>query len=49
MKIEGQGARMGALELLEAVLRRKHPLEDMLESVEALPGLIRAIVPLPEI
>ena len=39
MKIEGQSARMGALELLEAVLRRKHPLEDMLESLESFTRL----------
>ena len=34
MKQTGQDARIGALDLLEAVIRRKHPLEDMLESVE---------------
>ena len=34
MKVEGQQARLAALELLEAVIRRKHPLEDMLENID---------------
>jgi 16S rRNA (cytosine967-C5)-methyltransferase len=33
MEIEGQQVRLAALELLEAVIRRKYPLEDMLETV----------------
>jgi len=35
MKIEGQKVRLSALELLEAVIRRKYPLENMLETVDS--------------
>ena len=39
MNIEGQQARLAALELLEAVIRRKHPLEDMLENIDSFTTL----------
>jgi 16S rRNA (cytosine967-C5)-methyltransferase len=39
MKIEGQQARLAALELLEAVIRQKHPLEDMLENIDSFTSL----------
>ena len=35
MKIEGQSVRLAALELLEAVIRRKYPLDNMLETLDS--------------
>lgn len=39
MMIEGQQVRLSALELLEAVIRRKHPLENMLETIDSFTRL----------
>jgi 16S rRNA (cytosine967-C5)-methyltransferase len=39
MMIKGQQVRLAALELLEAVIRRKHPLENMLETIDSFTRL----------
>ncbi len=39
MSPPGMDARFGALELLESVIRRNHPLEDMLDSVSSFASL----------
>ena len=39
MEIEGQQVRLAALELLEAVIRRKHPLENTLETTDSFTRL----------